>query len=144
MYDRIFAGTGLLLSGLVVWAALAIEVPFQYEPLGPKAFPIILATLLAISCLWLLIKPDADSWKPSGSLLLKLGSALVAMYLYARLYEPAGFIIATTLVGGYFCWAFGQKPLKAGAYALVMSVLSYFLLTSALQLNVPLGTLFGG
>ena len=144
MYDRIFAGTLLLLSGLVAWAAAQFDVPFQYEPLGPKAFPLIISALLAIAACWLLIKPGVNRWKPASSVLLKLAGALGLMYLYASLYEPAGFIIATTVVGGMFSWLFGEKPLKAGLYALTMSVLSFFLLTSLLQLNVPAGSIFGG
>ncbi len=61
MYDRIFAGTLLLLSGLLAWAATQFKVPFQYEPLGPKAFPIIIAVILAISSIYLLFaKPSTN------------------------------------------------------------------------------------
>lgn len=144
VYDRVFAATLLLLSGLVAWAAAQFEVAFQYEPLGPKAFPLIISALLAISALWLMINPSSDDWKPSSGLILKLAGTLVLMYIYAALYQSAGFIIATTIVGGVFSWLFGEKPLKAGIYALVMSVASFFFLTSVLQLNVPAGHIFGG
>lgn len=144
MYDRIFAGTLLLLSGLVAWAAAQFEVPFQYEPLGPKAFPFILSGLLAITAVWLLFRPSANDWQPTKNVLLRLIAALVLMYAYAAMYEPLGFIVATTIVGGLFSWKFGAKPMTAAIYALAMSVLSYFLLTDLLQLNVPAGTVFGG
>ncbi|MBV1788673.1 tripartite tricarboxylate transporter TctB family protein [Marinobacterium sp. D7] len=144
MYDRIFAGALLLLSGLIAWAAAQFDVPFQYEPLGPKAFPYILSALLAVAAVWLMIRPSADDWKPTKEVVLRLGGALVLMYGYAFIYEPLGFIIATAIVGGVFSWLFGEKPIKAGVYALVMSVMSFFLLTDLLQLNVPVGTVFGG
>lgn len=144
MYDRIFAGTLLLLSGLVAWAAAQFEVPFQYEPLGPKAFPYILSACLALASIWLIIKPSADDWHPSKQVLLRLVGALVLMYVYALMYEPLGFIVATTVVGAVFSWKFGAKPVVAGVYALVMSVVSYFMLTDLLQLNVPAGAIFGG
>lgn len=144
MYDRIFAGVLVVLSGLIAWTAYQFDVPFQYEPLGPKAFPIILSALLALASLWLLVKPSADDWHPSGALLGKLLGALVLMYVYASLYAPVGFIIATTLVGGAFSWLFGEKLVKSGVYALSLSVVSFFVLTKALQLNVPVGTIFGG
>lgn len=143
MYDRIFAGTLLLLSGLLAWAATQFKVPFQYEPLGPKAFPIIIAVILAISSIYLFAKPSTNSWKPSKSVILKLIGALAVFWMYAYLYEPLGFIVANTVVGALFSWFFGERPIKALLYALILSVVSYFLLTSALQLNVPLGKIFG-
>lgn len=143
MYDRIFAGTLLVLSGLFAWAATQFKVPFQYEPLGPKAFPLIIAAVMAVSAAYLLFRPSANDWKPSSSVLLKLGCALALFWVYAYLYEPMGFIVANTLVGAVFSWLFGERPLRAALYALFLSVTSYFILTSALQLNVPVGKLFG-
>ncbi|MFB9887409.1 tripartite tricarboxylate transporter TctB family protein [Balneatrix alpica] len=144
MYDRLFAGVLLGLSGLLAWAATQLQVPFQYEPLGPKAFPIILAGLMAACAIWIMVKPSPNKWKPSRLVLVRITQALVLMFIYAWLFEPAGFIIATTVVGAVFAWMFGEKPLGSFIYALVMSVVSYFLLTSLLQLNVPAGMLFGG
>lgn len=144
MYDRIFAGTLLALSGLIVWAALQLEVPFQYEPLGPKAFPVILASLLALSAVWLMFKPSKDDWFPTKEVLLKLLLALGLMAVYAFLFEFAGFIGATFVVGAVFSWLFGETLVRAAVFAIVMSVVSYFLMTTLLQLNVPAGHLFGG
>jgi putative tricarboxylic transport membrane protein len=139
MYDRIFAGTLLVLSGLLVWAAIQLDVPFQYEPLGPKAFPVILGALLALTSVWIIIKPSKNSWHPTKDLLAKIFSGLLLMVMYAYLFEHAGFIISTFVVGSVFSWLFGEKPMPAAIYALVMSVSSYFLLKYALQLNVPTG-----
>ncbi len=144
MYDRIFAGALLLLSGLIVWTAVGFDVPFQYEPLGPKAFPILLSVLLALAALWLIIRPSENDWLPDRKILVKLLSGLVVMGAYAALFETAGFIPATFLAGTAFSYFFGEKPLRAAAYALVLSVSSYFLLKDVLQLNVPVGALLGG
>ncbi|MBN0986788.1 tripartite tricarboxylate transporter TctB family protein [Amphritea sp. ZJ14W] len=144
MYDRILAGILLVLSGLIVWSALQFDVPFQYEPLGPKAFPIILSILLSIVSVWLIIKPDANNWHPTADIMKKLFAGLVLMVVYAALFKGAGFILATFIVGGAFSWLFGETPKRAALFALVMSVISYFLLTSLLQLNVPSGTWWAG
>jgi len=143
LYDRIFAGVLLGLSGLIAWTAFNFDVPFQYEPLGPKAFPIILSLILAVSCVWVIVKPDKNSWKPNKEVLKKVLSGLVVMILYAFLFEEAGFIISTVLVGTSFSWLFGEKPLKAFLYALALSVISYFLLADLMDLNVPTGQLLG-
>ncbi|NVK41144.1 MAG: tripartite tricarboxylate transporter TctB family protein [Oceanospirillaceae bacterium] len=144
MYDRIFAGTLLLLSGLIAWTAVGFDVPFQYEPLGPKAFPVILSILMALTAGWLLVKPSRNDWHPDRSVLMKLLAGLATMTLYAVLFESAGFIVATFLVGTVFSWLFGEKPWRAAAYSLALSLCGYFLLKDLLQLNVPAGALLGG
>ncbi|MEL0622966.1 tripartite tricarboxylate transporter TctB family protein [Marinomonas arenicola] len=143
MYDRIFAGTLLVLSGLVAWTAYHFDVPFQYEPLGPKAFPILLSATLAMCSIWLIIKPNPNSWHPTPQTLKKILSGLAVMVIYALAFRHAGFIVATTIVATAFSWLFGEKLVKAFLYGLCLSIISYFLLADALQLNVPIGTLFG-
>ncbi|SBS25175.1 Tripartite tricarboxylate transporter TctB family protein [Marinomonas spartinae] len=143
LYDRIFAGAFLVLSGLIAWTAYHFNVPFQYEPLGPKAFPLILSGIAALCCVWLFIKPSQNTWHPTKEVWVKILSGLGIMVLYAALFEKAGFIISTTLVGTIFSWLFGEKLLKAFLYALVLSLISYFLLADLMQLNVPVGILFG-
>ena len=144
MYDRILAGTLVVLSGLIIWSALQFDVPFQYEPLGPKAFPIIVAALLAVTSLWLIIKPSAPKWHPSGRVSANIAGALVLLTIYAAMYEPMGFIVATFVVGTAFSMLFGERPLSAALYSLAISVVGYYLLKHALELNVPAGMLFGG
>ncbi|TYL49293.1 tripartite tricarboxylate transporter TctB family protein [Marinomonas sp. IMCC 4694] len=143
LYDRIFAGVSLVLSGLIAWTAYHFDVPFQYEPLGPKAFPIILSIILAACCVWMMVKPDQNVWRPNKEVFTKIAIGLVIMVLYAVLFEEAGFIISTTIVGAIFSWLFGEKPLKAFLYALVLSLVSYFLLADLMELNVPTGLLLG-
>ena len=144
MYDRLFAGVLLLLSGLIAWAAFQLQVPFQYEPLGPKAFPLMLSGLLAISAVWLFIKPNANSWHIEPHVMTRLVQALALLFAYAWMYDRLGFVIATTLVGGVFSWMFGARPRLAAGYSLGLSICSYFLLTTLLQLNVPAGHWIGG
>lgn len=144
MQDRIFGLVLLALSGLVAWSASQLQVNFLYEPLGPKAFPILLSALLAVSSIYLVIKPSPEGWKTNAGTLSKLGMTLVTLWIYASIYEPLGFVIATTVIGSILSWMFGEKPKQAVIFSAVMSGVSYFLLTELLQLNVPLGHIFGG
>jgi putative tricarboxylic transport membrane protein len=74
----------------------------------------------------MMVKPDQNSWHPNKEILTKVIIGLLIMVLYAVLFEKAGFIISTTLVGAIFSWLFGEKPLKAFLYALILSLISYF------------------
>ncbi|MBM6549789.1 tripartite tricarboxylate transporter TctB family protein [Marinomonas ostreistagni] len=144
MFDRLFAGALLGLSGLLAWTAYHFEVPFQYEPLGPKAFPLILSAILALCSVWLLLKPSENKWAPTAAVLVKLLSGVALMTGYAFLFEKAGFIISTAIVGTVFCILFGESTKRAVIYSVALSVVSYFLMKHLLQLNVPTGMLFGG
>lgn len=144
MFDRLFAGALLCLSGLIAWTAYHFEVPFQYEPLGPKAFPLILSAVLALCSVWLIVKPSPNKWVPTGAVLLKLLCGVALMTGYAFLFEKAGFIVSTAIVGTVFCILFGEKPTRAVIYSVILSVVSYFVMKHLLQLNVPTGMLFGG
>ena len=61
MSQRIF-GVVLLLAcaglGVVAWG---YHAPFSYEPVGPRAYPMLLLTLMGLGAIYLLVK------KPSGS-----------------------------------------------------------------------------
>ena len=46
MSDRIFGGIGLLLAAFYIWQATLIQDSFISDPLGPKAFPIIIGVVL--------------------------------------------------------------------------------------------------
>lgn len=144
MYDRIFAAIMLALSGWIIWTAAHFYVPFQYEPLGPKAFPIIIAAVLIVASLWLLVRPSANKWHPGGRVLIHLLVATVLLVFYALVYVPLGFIASTFIVGFAFSLLFGEKLLSAGIYSLALSIVGFYLMKTALELNVPTGTLFGG
>ena len=49
MTDRIFGVVGLLLAIGFALAALTIQESFLSDAVGPKAFPLIIATILGLS-----------------------------------------------------------------------------------------------
>lgn len=144
MQDRILSVVTLLLSGVVIFAATKFHVPYQYEPLGPKAFPVMIAGLLAVASLWLFFRPDEDKWQPSAQVVGKLVAAVVLMFVYALLYDTLGFLLSTLLISGLFSWLFGARPVTAALYAAAISIVGYFVLSWVLELNVPTGRIVEG
>ena len=47
MSDRIFAALWLAFCAAVGWMAWQIEAPISYEPIGPRAYPMLLAGTMA-------------------------------------------------------------------------------------------------
>lgn len=143
MYDRILGLVLVGVSAVYGWSASQFEVPFQYEPLGPKAFPLILAGLMIACGLVLIFRPDHKKPFPDRAGLAKLGLACAVMFLYAASFRWLGFILATGLAGALMGVLFGAKAIRAVAFALALAAVSYFAFTDLLRLNVPVGALFG-
>jgi putative tricarboxylic transport membrane protein len=119
-----------------------LDVPFAYEPVGPKAFPLMLAGLMALCCVFLLVKPDQDiHWPDLGG--LGKGAVLIATLLaYAVFFEQLGFPLATAIMVFVVCWLFGGRwwsGLIAGA---LIGVLGYLFFDRLLQVTLPLGLLW--
>lgn len=140
--DRIF---GVLMIALAVaygWGATQFPEPFGgAEAVGPETFPLMLAVVLALSSLYMIVRPDPDNAWPWSRTGVELIIAVVVLILYAMLLQPLGFIISTTLAVGTLCWRMGAPPIKAYVTGAVSGVVVFLLFNFALDLALPLGLL---
>jgi putative tricarboxylic transport membrane protein len=142
MSDRIFSGILLVVAVFYAAAAYLLEVPFQYEPLGPKAWPILLAILLVICAVLVFLRPEREPAWPVGRGMVAALVLTVGLVLYAVLFEPLGFMVTTTVVCAGFALMLGARWLPAVLFGLLMGVPGYYVWTDILQLNLPLGGIF--
>lgn len=142
MSDRIFASILIAVCVLIGWQMWRLNVPFAYEPVGPKAFPGLLAGLMALCCLALLADPDRDIEWPPRPLLAK-GAALIAtLVAYAELFESGGFPLTTFVMVLLLARLFGGNWKSALGAAFLVGVLGYVLFDRVLQVTLPLGRLW--
>jgi putative tricarboxylic transport membrane protein len=84
-----------------VWACCGrpqqIEESFIQDPLGPKAFPGLIAVLMAVSAVVMFFKPDADPHWPGLFKFLELLGTTGVMVAYAQMLPIAGFVLSTSL-----------------------------------------------
>ncbi|MCL7928733.1 tripartite tricarboxylate transporter TctB family protein [Halomonas llamarensis] len=140
--DRIFGVLMIVLAVAYGWGATQFPEPFGgAEAVGPDTFPKLLAVVLAISSLYLIVRPDPDHAWPWSRTGIELIIAVVVLILYALLLQPLGFIISTTLAVGTLCWRMGSRPVNAYITGAVSGVVVYFLFSFALDLALPLGLL---
>lgn len=143
MNDRTLGIAALVFAALMTWFGWDIEAPFSYEPVGPRAFPLLLAFIIALCGLWLTFKGSrhAESNPPGAN--VRIGIMVAYCALYAFLFQVLGFIVATTgmtiLVGRLF----GGAWWKVAVGGLVMGVLFFFLFDRALDVVLPAGVLEG-
>ncbi|WP_442487690.1 tripartite tricarboxylate transporter TctB family protein [Halomonas litopenaei] len=131
---------GIALMGLAAFTAvnaLSLEVPFSYDPVGPKAFPLGLSILLGLLSLVLVIRPGENGHWPDKRLGLRLLGVLVLLLVYAMLFPRLGFLLSSMLVIAALAWLFEASPLKAVATSVLMALGGQWLFTHGLGIGLP-------
>ena len=141
MTDRLFGLAALLLAGLMTWGASVIEESFIQDPLGPKAFPWVIAVVLAITGLFMIVKPDDDPEWPTRQKFLRIIWSVVAMVLYAELLPIVGFVVTTAAVAAFLAWQLGATLLQASVGGVVISGGIYVVFHLVLGLSLARGPL---
>ncbi len=141
MSDRILGAACVAVATAMAWAASGYAAPYSYEPLGPSAFPLLLAVCMGLGGLWLLWRPaqgrQAYAQVPWRGTLLCLGAVLV----YAALFQALGFILATTLMSFPVGMAFGGNWKQSLATGFGLGIGLHFLFDKLLDVTMPGGVL---
>lgn len=141
MSDRILGAACVVVAAGMAWAAKDYAAPISYEPVGPRAFPLLLAGLMAAGGAWLVVKPGAHSSGLGLAQLRSLGLAVAAVLAYVLLFEWLGFTLATTLMAVPMGMAFGGSWRQALAGGLGLGLLLYLGFDKLLDVVLPTGLL---
>jgi len=148
--DRIFQRVvgGLWLLATVVLAALAWQyrTDFAYEPVGPRAYPLLCLGLMALGLAWWIIRPpaiqhDEDEPPMTPPLLRKIGLCMLLLLAHAALFEPLGFVLSTTLVASLLALLCGGRPWPSALAGVGIAVGMYVLFDRVLEVPLPMGVL---
>lgn len=140
--DRIFGILLLVVAIAYGWTATQFPEPFGgTEIVGSDTFPKVIAVVMALSSLYMILRPDPDIPWPASRTALELILAVAVLIAYTLLLQPLGFILATLAAVGTLCWRMGAPPLRAYIVGLVAGVVVYLLFTYGLNLALPLGVL---
>lgn len=143
MSDRIFGVVWLVVSigfGVMAWP---IQAPFSYEPVGPRAFPLLLAVLMAACSLWLVVRPGPTAHWPDRATFHRIVAMFAMLLAYAFVFQWLGFMVSTTLLTIGIGRLFGGSWKLCIAGGVGMGVVLYFLFDRLLDVALPIGTLFG-
>lgn len=142
--DRI-AGVFLLLVALVyLLEARSFETGFIADPVGPKAFPVVLGVILVGLSIGLTVRPGSETSWPSQSLWWRWVVMMAALLTYAAILNLLGFVISTTLLLVTLSRLFGGRFSRSLIFGLAFSVAVYLVFRWFLALGLPPGTVFFG
>lgn len=141
MNDRILGIGALALAAFMTAAGWGIAAPFAYEPVGPRAFPLLVAAIIGLCGLWLVYKGghtvEGNPAGANGRIALMMAFTVA----YAFLFQWLGFVIATSLMTVFVGRLFGGGWVKCAIGGVVMSVLFFLLFDKVLDVVLPGGLL---
>jgi len=137
MSDRIL---GLIILGLTIWygwTAGSYEASFG-DPLGPAAFPQMLAVPTALLSLFLILRPDPDPGWVTGAPAVRQITTVAVLLAYAFLLEELGYMFATALGTLAMSRLLGAGWLKSAVAGVVMAVALFVVFDMLLGLPLPI------
>lgn len=141
MSDRILGAVCIAVGAGMAWAAQDYAATISYEPVGPRAFPLLLAALMAASGLWLVLRPSLGAVNFRSVPWTATVLSAVAICLYALLFQTLGFTLATVLMAVPVGMAFGGNWKQAVASGAGLGIVLYFMFDKLLDVVLPTGIL---
>ncbi len=141
MSDRILGVACVVVAAGMAWAAQDYAAPISYEPVGPRAFPLLLAALMGIAGLWLIVQPSMrGNWLRQVPL-RSLAFSVAAVFAYALVFQWLGFTLATVLMAVPVGMAFGGSWRQSLAGGVGLGLLLFLGFDKLLDVVLPSGLL---
>ena len=141
LLQRIFASVLLLACVGLALMAWPYQAAFSYEPVGPRAFP-----LLMLGLIYMIFRPtpvvhSEEDPQLDRDTLTKIAVCVVLLLIFAGTFESLGFILSSLLIGIPMARLYGGRWLPSVVIISVMSVGLYLLFDKAMDVPLPLGLL---
>lgn len=139
--DRLLGIAALCFAAFLTWFGYDLEAPFSYEPVGPKAFPLLLALIIALCGVRLVLKGgnNVEANPPGAN--MRIMSMAACLAAYAFLFQWMGFIIATALMAIVVGRLFGGSWGKVLIGGVLMGLALFVLFDIGLDVVLPAGLL---
>ena len=146
LFQRIFASGLLIVCAGLAMMAWPYQAAFSYEPVGPRAFPLLMLALMALGLIYMIFRPSPvvhseEDPQLDRQTLTKIGLCVLLLLVFAGTFEPLGFILSSALVGIPMARLYGGRWLPGILIISLMSVGLYLLFDKAMDVPLPLGLL---
>jgi putative tricarboxylic transport membrane protein len=139
--DRVL---GVVCLGIAIWYTVEARTfdgtAFGSGPVGPKTLPTIIGVLFGALAIYLIVKPDRvrPRW-PSVTAWWQLGLVVFCSYVYGRIIEPIGFILASILMMLVIGVLFRAPIRLLVPAAVIFAVVVAYIFNNWLELRLPAG-----
>lgn len=141
MSDRFLSFFLLTLASLYGIQGLQLDIPFSYDPLGPKPVPLVLAAVLFLLSALIFYRPlklsSAEKSKSRRPLWL-----FCLLFFYQMAWLPLGFLLSTTISCYLVSRQFHCTWMQGLMGAMVVTVICYGFFSLILNIPLPLGYIF--
>lgn len=145
--ERLFSGLMALFSLFLVYLAMSYVAPIAYDPIGPRPYPILIFSLMALLTLVIAFRPARFTKEIilgyDKTVIRNLILCIIALTVYSLIFEVLGFILATILMCFAVGLLFAGNPIKSLIFSIVISIALYVLFDMVLDVVLPLGLLSG-
>lgn len=144
--QRIFAAVLLLVCVGLAAMAWPYQAPFAYEPVGPRAFPLLMLGLMSLALIYMLFRPSPiihseEDPQLDRETIIKISICVVLLLVFAGLFEPLGFVLSSILVGIPMARLYGGRWLPSVVTIVLISIGLYLLFDKVMDVPLPLGLL---
>lgn len=139
--DRKLGALALALAAFLGWYGYSLEAAFSYEPIGPRAFPLIVSAVIAVCGLILTLKGGNRVEPNSSGANVRIWLMIAILSGYAVTFQLLGFIISTALMTTLVARLFGGTWFKALIGGVGMGILFFILFDRLLDVVLPAGVL---
>ena len=146
LLQRIFASVLLLVCVGLALMAWPYQAAFSYEPVGPRAFPLLMLGLMGAALLYMVFRPTPiehteDEPPLDRQTLTKISICVVLLLVFAGLFEPLGFILSSMLIGIPMARLYGGRWMPSVVVTTLMAIGLYLLFDRVMDVPLPLGLL---
>lgn len=134
--DRIFGLVALMGALAYIASATQVQINFLVDPVGPKAFPMLVGAVAVISALVMLVRPDPDPAWPKTRTFFALLIAVVVLIGYAYALKSFGFLLPTALTAAILSYQISPRIVPAILTGVGLSVGLFVLFKFALGLGL--------
>ncbi|MBB3937098.1 tripartite tricarboxylate transporter TctB family protein [Aureimonas phyllosphaerae] len=139
--DRTLGGLAVLMALTLVIFGWGLAAPFAYEPVGPRAFPMITAILIGACGIILLVKGGGAVEPNAAGVNRGILGIAAALLAYALVFQSLGFVVSTALMSAVVARIFGATWAQSVSTGVVLSVGSFLLFDHGLDVVLPTGIL---
>jgi len=146
LLQRIFASVMLLVCAGLALMAWPYQAAFSYEPVGPRAYPLLMLGLMSLGLIYMLFRPQPTKHTEEEpaldrQTLIKIGVCVALLIVFAGTFEPLGFILSSMLIGIPMARLYGGRWLPSVVIVSLMAIGLYLLFDKAMDVPLPLGLL---